>query len=467
MKIKSLLRSREIATLLPSCTSRSCRAAAFVCLRSLILTVTLAIGARSSNAFAQDEPPDDDGAAVEIVGWSLLDPVNHAESRQFFAGLWAAEDAGLQPPEFEFTNTPPGLMTAMLLPELEVFTEVYRHRLLLEFDDQPRYIVTDLLETDAAVRAEFRAFVLTGKLAPRPEVDTDAYLAHFGLVLDATTTQHRATIVSVNSLGMLIESEGMSVELHSPLADEPSFPWPHANDVSQRWLCALKYLSTASRVDCMVAAGLYYAHSSAIMPDFDCDDIADALIRFLRARLPHGTDVKTLLLYWNCGSAVSGHAVVIIRSPEGNWYWIEPQKNTVRGPFVDERGATVDALDHASRLPGLAGCSPKQALCHSRAPVFGKPLFEGEAPPWYTSPAQIVRFCERLAQCCGQFVTLPPEDTDCTPADFVQLPFVVNGCSIDDYTPRFPDTPPGQVPPIVPPAIWSHIPCHFPSTSMP
>jgi hypothetical protein len=59
-----------------------------------------AIGAVTFAATAQDSPPADGGDAVETVSWDLSDPVNHAESREFFAGLWAAEDAGLPAPDF-------------------------------------------------------------------------------------------------------------------------------------------------------------------------------------------------------------------------------------------------------------------------------------------------------------------------------------------------------------------------------
>ena len=79
---------------LPSFPSRFRRAAA------LALTASAMFGTQVA-AFAQDEPPDDGDDTVEIVGWDLSDPVNHAESREFFAGLWAAQDAGLPPPAFE------------------------------------------------------------------------------------------------------------------------------------------------------------------------------------------------------------------------------------------------------------------------------------------------------------------------------------------------------------------------------
>ena len=181
-----------------------------------LVSIVLAIGVITFATIAQDSPPDDGDDDVEIVDWDLSGPVNHAESREFFAGRWAAEGAGLPAPDFEFTNTPPGLMFAMLLPELEVFAEIYRHRLQLDFDAGERYLATNLIAADADIRAEFRAFVLTGKLAPRPEIDAGAYLAHYMLVLDAVTAQERASVVSVEVFGALVESEGMSVEAPPP-----------------------------------------------------------------------------------------------------------------------------------------------------------------------------------------------------------------------------------------------------------
>jgi hypothetical protein len=431
---------------------------------AIAIAASTVFGTHHASALAQDAPPEDGDEPIELVGWDLSDPVNHAESREFFAGLWAAEDAGLPPPQFEFTNTPPGLMLAMLLPELEVFTEIYGHRLQLDFDAAERYLVTDLIADDAEVRAEFRAFVLTGKLAPRPEIDAAAYLTHYQLVLDAVTVQQRASVVSVESLGMLLESEGLSVEASSPLADEPPFPSLQAPDAGARWLCALKYLSAASRLQCLVGAGLYKNHRSTVVPDFDCDDLADAMIRFLEKRLPPGTDIQMLALYWNCGTYQAGHGVVIIQSPEGNWYWIEPGTNVVHGPFALERTATLDAFDHLSSWQALANCQPRVSLCRRFRPKFGKSYSSVEAPPWYTSPVEIMRFCERLRECCAQVIALRLEDTGCVPADFVQLPFHVNACSIGDYTPTSPEPDsPGQVPPNAPPAIWSQIPCTFPA----
>jgi hypothetical protein len=247
----------------------------------------LAIGATAFSATAQESPPgdgDDDGETVEIVGWDLSDPVNHAESRAFFAGVWAAEDAGLPTPElafeFEFTHTPPGLMLAMLLPELDVFTEIYRHRLQLDLDAGERYLVTDLIADDAEVRAAFRAFVLTGKLAPRPEVDASAYLAHYLLVLDAVTAQERASVVSIESLGMLLESEGLSVEAPLPdaIMDVQSTPDLQPSDGEKTRF--LLHVLRSSRLG-LCLEKLYDMSEVEGPPDMDCEDFADAFIRYL------------------------------------------------------------------------------------------------------------------------------------------------------------------------------------------
>jgi hypothetical protein len=252
-----------------------------------LFAIVLAIGATAFSATAQESPPgdgDDDGETVEIVGWDLSDPVNHAESRAFFAGVWAAEDAGLPTPElafeFEFTHTPPGLMLAMLLPELDVFTEIYRHRLQLDFDAGERYLVTDLIADDAEVRAAFRAFVLTGKLAPRPEVDASAYLAHYLLVLDAVTAQERASVVSIESLGMLLESEGLSVEAPLPdaIMDVQSTPDLQPSD-GEKTRCLLHVLRSSRLGLCLEK--LYDMSEVEGPPDMDCEDFADAFIRYL------------------------------------------------------------------------------------------------------------------------------------------------------------------------------------------
>lgn len=322
----SLSKLGKIATLLFLLSSKSCRAASFVSLCPAIVLVIVAIGTLTSLTHAQGEPPASDENATELVGWDLFDPVNQVQRRQFFAGIWFAEEAGLPRPEFEFTNTPPGLMLAMLLPELEVFTEVYHHRLQLEFGNSNRYLVTDLIADDAAVRAEFRAFVLTGKLAPRSEHDSDAYLAHLDLVIDAITLQERASVVSVESLGMLIESKGLSLTTTAAVEDEPTLTPPTSQD-DIRTKCALRWLLRASQMAC-VYAKLRTPASTEI--DFDCDDGADALLRRLLVMkgpdglrlLPPGWEAAGIGIV-ACGSPYAkGHAVPVLIDPQGRFWYL-------------------------------------------------------------------------------------------------------------------------------------------------
>jgi hypothetical protein len=216
-----------------------------------------------------------------------LRPCEPCRIARVFAGRWAAEGAGLPAPDFEFTNTPPGLMFAMLLPELEVFTEIYRHRLQLDFDAGERYLATNLIAADADIRAEFRAFVLTGKLAPRPEIDAGAYLAHYMLVLDAVTAQERASVVSVEVFGALVESEGMSVEAPPPASATVHQTFPPPNPTDQEAECWLKQAVKSSRLNkCL--KGLYDRTRQVGPPDMDCDDFADAFIRYLQRVMPPG-----------------------------------------------------------------------------------------------------------------------------------------------------------------------------------
>lgn len=396
-------------------------------------------------AFAQDGPPDDGDDTIEIVGWDLSDPVNHDESREFFAGLWAAEDAGLPPPEFGFTNTPPGLMLAMLLPELEVFTEIYGHRLQLDFEAGERYLVTDLIADDDEVRAEFRAFVLTGKLAPRPEIDAEAYLAHYQLVLDAMTLQQRATVVSVESLGMLLESEGLSVEAAAPIADEPSLPTPSRQEDAQT-KCALLWLLSASQLTCLYER---LRTPPTLGVDFDCDDVAAALLRRLLSL--KGLDGSRLLPPgWGAAGAGivacakpgphgRGHAVPVLIDPQGRYWYLEPHINpglprrSVEGPYGTER-----ELLGAMRKRFLRGCDSQ----HPSIVDDVKPLHDlslnghhvlGEGAPWWTDPSWRRRFCDALSACCE---ATPQNLLPCVEAEWIPRPYPsFQNCDILDYMP--------------------------------
>jgi hypothetical protein len=416
-----------------------------------LLSVVFAIGAVTFAATAQDSPPADGGDAVETVSWDLSDPVNHAESREFFAGLWAAEDAGLPAPDFEFTNTPPGLMLSMLIPEFEVFTELYAHRLQLDFDAGERYLVTDLIADDAEVRTEFRSFVLTGKLAPRPEVDSEAHLAHYALSIDAITVQERATVVSVHAVGGLIESQGMSVNVATD-AETGTSPVPdQSTPAAEETRCRLRWLAEWSRLKCMYNA-LYERDKKWPAPDFDCDDFADAMLRYLLRHL-EGWNGKIGVILWRCSDGTSnGHAVPVLIDPEGRYWWIEPRSGTVYGPFATASAALAsiraenDAAQHcrSSDLDELRELGP-----------WNLSGWYGEQDPWHQSVRQRNRFCAKLAACCRDYVSL--EDNHCPPPPGVPSGPLSN-CHIGDYFPL--DLPP-TLPPL-PATDWPP-PCSPPA----
>jgi hypothetical protein len=411
---------------------------------AVAFTAAVVFGAHLAPAFAQDEPPDDGDDAVEIVGWDLSDPVNRAESREFFAGLWAAEDAGLPPPAFEFTNTPPGLMLAMLLPELEVLTEIYGHRLQLDFDAGERYLVTNLIADDAEVRAEFRAFVLTGKLAPRPEIDAGAYLAHYLLVLDAVTAQERASVVGVEALGMLLESEGLSVEAEPPAHDQP-IPTNPSTQEDARTKCALLWLLSASRLACV-----YEKLRTAPTPgvDFDCDDAADALLRWL-LRSPNPDGSRLLPPAWEAGGigivacrdpapTGRGHAVPVLIDPHGRYWYLEPWL-TVRSKAVQGPYPSKEALLVALRRRYLRGCNDVHpSITDDVLPMHDLGLrghgVLGEGDPWWTNATWRARFCSALGECCE---ATPQNLLNCNEADWIPTPRpTFEACDIRDYMPN-------------------------------
>jgi len=413
---------------------------------AIAIAASTVFGTHHASALAQDAPPEDGDEPIELVGWDLSDPVNHAESREFFAGLWAAEDAGLPPPQFEFTNTPPGLMLAMLLPELEVFTEIYGHRLQLDFDAGERYLVTDLIADDAEVRAEFRAFVLTGKLAPRPEIDAAAYLTHYQLVLDAVTVQQRASVVSVESLGMLLESEGLSVEATGPMVDESTGPAPTTPSADEL-KCRLRWLVEWSRLKCMYRA-LYERNRNWPEPDFDCDDFADTMLRYMLRHL-EGWTGKIGVIFWKCGDGIAnGHAVPVLIDPSGAYWWIEPKSGVLYGPF-----ATLSAL-----LSSVRAENPRANSCPNS--VAPDQLFDlapwnlsgqfGEQDPWHRSIRQRERFCAALAACCRSEVLISPL---CPPPAGIPAAPLAH-CDFLDYIPL--DLPP--IPPDYPHSEWP-VPC--------
>lgn len=373
-----------------------------------------------------------EGVESTLVVWDLHNPVNRTESRSYFAALWAAEDAGVSPEAFDFTNAVPGVMNAMLLPELEVLSEVYAHRLDEHSDCGGAQTIFDLIDSDSEIRAEFRRFVLTGKLSPRIETDAAAFLTHYAMALDGITVQAQCTVECVVVSDALLVSEGMRLVNRGPINLQTS---PSGPICDPRLQCALTYLAEASRLKCMKTGGLYQSLSGA--PDFDCDDFADAMLQYLLRMLPGWTGHYGIL-YWECPTGALGHAVTVLRDSFGLYYWVDAYSGIVYGPF----GSEDDLRRSVESVWVPPGCVAKPKLWRViPATGGGVPAhIPAEQPPWYTDLTQVRRFCERLAACCTQIVTPVPA---CDPGPYLQLPFVVSECNIRHY---------------VSPAEWNLIP---------
>jgi hypothetical protein len=252
--------------------------------------------------------------------------------------------------------------------------------------------------------------VLTGKLAPRPELDADAYLAHFELVIDAMTVQQRASIERVEALGVLVESEGMSVEMAPPVDDvtQPTPPWIPADEIESR-RCALRWLISWSALKCVYKAR-FRNETSRKRPDLDCDDYADAALRFM-LRYLEGWRGKIGTIYWNCPDGSDGHGVPILVDPNGGWWWIEPKDGSLHGPFRNE----VDVLQSArSEHPLASRCGGGELDKVLDLETYRQHL--AESPPWYTSDAMRRRFCRALRKCCNRFANVV---YPCIPPAFV------------------------------------------------
>ena len=288
------------------------------------------------------------------------------------------------------------------------------------------------------MRAEFRAFVLTGKLAPRPEVDADAYLSHLDLVVDAMTVQQRASIESVESLGMLVESEGLSVEATNPSEDPP--PTPMATPTEAERKCWLKYAVRSSRLS-RCFSDLYEQTRETGPPDMDCDDFADAFIRYLLRSAPPGWSPHYGVIAWRCkermqdGSirwVVRAHALSVFRDPQGKWWFVDPRKGTIGGSFDSERALFIAMNAHCNPGPGCRSNVPGYED-HLR-PIRDDVLFGllGESKPWWQSPDRRSAFCAALRSCCGR--PLGGVSGGCPlPAWAPPLP---SGCDIRQYLPE-------------------------------
>jgi hypothetical protein len=367
-------------------------------------------------AFGQDDAPPGDGSGeVSSPGWDLLDPINRVETRMYFSLVWSAEELGVPVPDFTFTNTLPGLMAATILPEIEVFSALYFHRLNLDRQNGSLYTLNDLLADDPEIRAEFRIYVTTGKLAPRVELDPQAFVAHCDMIVDALTSESHYSVQSVEQVGPgVVESTDLRPVIDDTVTavtePDPGEVAPTEAEVN----CALRWLSLATNFQCMYTS-LYHAILTGPV-DFDCDDFADALLRYFLSsgRLP-GWSGRIGTVHWEENGKAKGHAVPVLVDPQGHFWFIEPKTGKVYGPFLTEELLLKDIEVQCvprGRVPGFLPTKIHPMLDRNLEGLYG------EQAPWWTSDTVRQRFCAQLARCCES----TPRIHGCSPGNLIPHP---------------------------------------------
>lgn len=371
------------------------------------------------------------GESVDLAEWDLEDPTNQAEKRLFFAQHWEALETGVPMPQFEFTNEPPGLMAALLIPEFEVFSKLYSHRLDAADQGGDPYDITDLIRDDATVREQFQRYVVTGSLATDPALDIDCWICHWTIVETALSGSAYARVDSVEVVNGQLHSESLELLPREVACAGESSSGPMPNEDTTK--CWLRHLLGRSRLDeCL--RGLYVRSHDPLSPDMDCDDFADAIVRFVLRCAPPGWTGHYGLATWQCKSngkwVVMGHVVGVFCDPQGQWWWIDARSGQVCGP-LDSDADVLRSIDKAFHGTGLCD-SRYKAFPDQLRPLSDQGIhgLQGEALPWWTSSSRRTTFCNQLRECCQ---TSPPPVPCSLPAE-PGIPESV-GCRILDYLP--------------------------------
>lgn len=370
------------------------------------------------------------------VYWNASDATNRAESRQYAALVWQAEDLGeaVDLGSFAFTNPTPGALLVTLSADLAIFERMYSSRLgSLNVQGEP-YSLLDLMRDTPAIRAQFREYVLTGRIESVPGESMAEY-AHLEMAVDAISSQERfavdqlsaeeGTLRSVNLRFLQAPQTGGGGD-PGPTVQEPTVQNPP--EAGDDFGCMLRWFMSRSHLDCMYGKVLYIQGNQGI--DFDCDDFTDVTLWWLRHfQVANG---KAVLIRWYCNGQYSGHWMpYVVR--DGKFYLIDPYTAKVYGPFNTWNAMVAAAMQlfvpancpNYRPLPAI----PVEPNPNGGVQGTGNKAYPHEALPWWHNSAMRQRFCDALRACCGAIRVVP--NCPVPPG----MPAVTDPCKMMHYVP--------------------------------
>ena len=384
----------------------------------LLLAWACACGIRAI-AFADVPPP------ATAVAWNPTEPINQADVKEFVLAhwddLWIANASGVSSltaaqVQAEFHNELPSDFGLVYLPWERVFRIVFADR-LFQAHDGSTYDVWQLMADDELVRAQFREFVVTGKLAPQAEQDVSAASRHCALALEAISNQSGIEVdqICLDEAGNLetLNLRAAAVPRDAVLLLQPpqETSFEYERTVTEQRLCDLRWWVRASHLRCMYEAGLWKddQHDDG----FDCDDFMIALRNWLVRKMGDSVVVGSFLFRWKCEGhgEYFGHWMPTLMLG-GKYYLIDPYTGEVVGPYpfspagrrqMAMRG--VRFLDKECKDESGRVIEPQweEPPCFPTRGFTDAPVTAREPrPPFWGNPASMARFCEHLAECCGR-----------------------------------------------------------------
>jgi len=410
-------------------------------------------------------------AQVVATGWDGADPVNKAELRIYLATAYQFEQAGQVWPDsdlFWFSNTPPDHRTVMLASAIEVFNELYEHKIDSWGQHRPPYSLFDLMRDEPAIATKFKHYTLTGEFKTDNQDDPQVLTKHLLMAIEAITQSEEYKLDNFMPDGDGYKSVNLvKQQTTSPPAQSPTMPTPVSvppGDV--QFHCDLQAWAKRSLLACMYSKGLYKGEKRRNINNpnprgrFDCDDFANAmaqwLIKWLKQQYPNA-DINLFSFYWKCPKLDSngnpvldpngqpvyvdhGHAITIVKM-NGLYYLVDPYTGQTHGPYSTLKDANDAAIAIAHQQNMLC-----QGWKPGNPPVISPP---GQHPspqepkPWWDWKDMQERFCDKLRQCCNEIPTWYTPPANCTPTT---LP--------DGSTPSAPNSPCDKIKPYMPPGTF-------------